>query len=295
MARNLDGFKNLLGFGAKIMDCGYLRRFKIDKTLNCNICQTTTSEVFRAKILGKYEAPYFQCPECGFLQLSNPHWLAESYGSAITALDIGLLKRNLELREVVCAIVRTYFNASAKFVDYGGGYGVLVRLLRDRGLDFYRQDIYAENLFAKSFDLADAGTTKFELLTAFEVFEHLEDPVLEVEKMLALSDNILFSTELQPIPHPTPETWWYVLPEIGQHISLFSKKSLEALAKRMGLHLSTNGKNLHLLSRKKIAMPLLFRALSYHQIAGLYNAVLPGRRSLLPKDFDFLKRKLQEF
>jgi len=263
-------------------------------TLNCNICQTPATEVFRAKILGKYEAPYFQCPQCGFLSLPDPHWLPESYASAITALDIGLLKRNLELREVVAAIVRSYFDPSGKFIDYGGGYGVLVRLLRDRGLDFYRQDIYAENLFAKSFDLADAGTTKFELLTAFEVFEHLENPLEQVEKMLQYSDNILFSTELQPSPTPTPETWWYILPEIGQHISLFSKKSLEVLAQRMGLHLSTNGKNLHLLSRKKIAVPLLFRALSYHQIAGVFNTVFSGRKSLLPQDFDFLKRQLNQ-
>ncbi len=262
--------------------------------LNCNLCNAAAREVFRAKILGKYEVPYTQCTQCGFLRAPEPFWLEESYTTAITALDIGMLKRNLELREVVAAIVRTYFDASAKFVDYGGGYGMLVRLMRDRGLDFFRQDIYAENLFAKNFDLADAGVEKFELLTAFEVFEHLEDPAAEVEKMLQLSDNILFSTELQPMASPTPETWWYILPEIGQHISFFSKESLHALAKRMGLHLSTNGKNLHLLSKRKIAVPLLFRALSYHQIAGIYNTVMPGRKSLLPKDFDFLKQKLTD-
>ena len=171
---------------------------------------------------------------------------------------------------------------------------MLVRLMRDRGLDFFRQDIYAENLFAKNFDLTDAGVEKFELLTAFEVFEHLEDPAAEVEKMLQLSDNILFSTELQPTASPTPETWWYILPEIGQHISFFSKESLQALAKRMGLHVSTNGKNLHLLSKRKIAVPLVFRALSYHQIAGIYNTVMPGSKSLLPKDFDYLKQKLTD-
>lgn len=203
-----------------------------------------------------------------------------------------MLKRNLELREVVTALVRAYCNPSAKFVDYGGGYGLLVRLLRDRGLDFYRQDIYAENLFAKNFDFHDAGVEKFELLTAFEVFEHLENPAAEVEKMLALSDNILFSTELQPIANPRPDTWWYILPEIGQHISFFSKDSLAALAQCMGLHLNTNGKNLHLLSRRKMPAPLLFRALSYHQIAGVFNRVLPGRKSLLPQDFDFLKQQL---
>lgn len=260
--------------------------------MNCNICHAPAREVYRAKILNKYEAPYFQCSACGFISLPDPHWLAESYASAITALDIGLLKRNLELREVVSALIRTYFDPAGKFLDYGGGYGVLVRLLRDRGFDFFRQDVYAENLFAKSFDLENAGTTRFELLTAFEVFEHLQNPAEELEKMLQYSDNILFSTELQPMPNPTPETWWYMVPEVGQHISLFSKASLLALAKRMGLHLLSNGKNLHLLSKQKKQFPLIFKALSYHQIAGIWNGVLPGRSSLLPSDFNRLREGL---
>lgn len=284
--------KNLKAFREKKELLQLPSPFKIVIILNCSICQSPSQEVFKAKILGKYDTPYFQCTSCGFLSPQNPFWLPESYASAITALDIGMLKRNLELREVVTAMLRTYFDPSAKFVDYGGGYGVLVRLMRDRGFDFYRQDIYAENLFAKNFDLADARCEKFELLTAFEVFEHLENPSEAVDEMLKLSDNILFSTELQPIPNPTPNTWWYILPEIGQHISLFSRGALEALAKQKGLSLSTNGKNLHLLSRHKISLPLLFKGLSYHQIAGLYNAILPGRKSLLPKDFDFLRQKL---
>lgn len=259
--------------------------------MNCKICQTPSVQAFEAKVLYKYDTAYFRCPSCGFLQPDTPHWLQEAYGSAITSLDLGLLKRNLELREVVTAIARTYFDASAKMLDYGGGYGVLVRLLRDRGFDFYRQDMYADNLFAKHFDLEDAGVQKFELLTAFEVFEHLEDPAAELEKMLRYSDSILFSTELQPHDNPTPASWWYILPEIGQHISLFSRKSLQVLADRFQLKYYTNGKNLHLLTRKNLALPLLFKALSYHQISGLYNLLLPGRKSLLQTDFEMIRTK----
>jgi hypothetical protein len=257
----------------------------------CKICQTTAVKAFDAKVLYQYDAAYFRCPACGFLQPETPHWLSEAYGSAITSLDLGLLKRNLELREVVAAVARTYFNADAPMLDYGGGYGVLVRLMRDKGFHFYRQDIYADNLFAKYFDLADAGVQRFELLTAFEVFEHLEDPRAELEKMLAYSDNILFSTELQPHENPTPASWWYILPEIGQHISLFSRQSLVVLAATFKLRYYTNGKNLHLFTRKKIALPLLFKALSYHQISGLYNTVLPSRKTLLHADFELIREK----
>lgn len=261
--------------------------------MDCKICAAPTRPAFHARVLGKYDTAYHQCSACGFLAPEAPEkWLAEAYGTAITSLDLGLLKRNLELREVVAAVVRAFFRADGKFVDYGGGYGTLVRLLRDRGFDFYRQDKYADNLFAANFEWTDAGTECFEMLTAFEVFEHLEDPAGELQKMLEMSENILFSTELQPHAAPTPETWWYVLPEIGQHIALFSRRSLEVLAEKNGLHLCTNGKNLHLLTRQKIAAPLLFRALSYHQIASLANAALPSRTSLLATDFQGLRAKL---
>ncbi len=261
--------------------------------MRCKICQTPAHPAFRAQVLGQYDVQYFACPNCQFLAPEDCHrWLPEAYSSAITSLDLGLLKRNLELREVVEAVARTHFNPNGKFVDYGGGYGVLVRLLRDRGLDFYRQDIYAENLFAKNFDLADADTERFELLTAFEVFEHLEDPAAELEKMLSLSENILFSTELQPHAHPNPQSWWYVLPEIGQHVALYSRRSLAELASHMGLNFYTNGKNLHLFSRKPITFPLLFKALSFHQISRVFNVCLPSRTSLLGTDFERLRTQI---
>jgi hypothetical protein len=50
-----------------------------------------------------------------------------------------------------------------------GGYGMFVRLMRDGGFDFHREDPLCDNLFAQGFDRQDDGT--FELVTAFEVFE----------------------------------------------------------------------------------------------------------------------------
>jgi len=38
---------------------------------------------------------------------------------------------------------------------------VYVRLMRDEGYNFYRQDVYCENIFAKSFDVEDLKEKKF--------------------------------------------------------------------------------------------------------------------------------------
>ena len=101
--------------------------------------------------------------------------------------------RNEYLVPIVSTIIELFYQRATKFIDYGGGYGLFVRMMRDRGFDFYRQDIYCENLFAKHFDLSDLpGTSKFDMLTAFEVFEHLQDPISEIGKMLSYFDTILF-------------------------------------------------------------------------------------------------------
>ncbi|PKP59337.1 MAG: class I SAM-dependent methyltransferase [Candidatus Altiarchaeales archaeon HGW-Altiarchaeales-1] len=193
--------------------------------MTCKICNSDTNEVFEAKILNSYNVKYYKCKHCGFIQTEKPYWLNEAYSSAISSLDVGLVSRNLSFVPITASIIEKYFKVNGKFLDYGGGTGLFVRLMRDKGFDFYRQDIYCENLFAQNFDINDLDDKKikFELLTAFEVFEHLKDPLIEIEKMFKLSDSILFSTELQPLENVTPDNWWYFVPETGQHISFYSK------------------------------------------------------------------------
>jgi hypothetical protein len=114
--------------------------------------------------------------------------------------------------------------------------------MRDKGYDFFRQDKFCPNLFAVNYDLTDLPpSTRFELVTAFEVFEHLADPRQEAQRMLELSDSVFLTTEIVPAtPIARPEDWWYFAPETGQHISFFSVKALEILAGQVGCHLWTN-------------------------------------------------------
>lgn len=260
------------------------------KMMHCKICGNPSNKIFTAPVLDKYPVDYHQCNVCKFIQPDDPFWLNEAYSSAITSLDIGLVTRNQELKNVVHNVVYFLFNKKGKFIDYGGGYGLLVRMLRDRNLDFYRQDKYCENLFAKYFDETDAGTNSFELLTSFEVFEHLEDPIAELEKMFSYAPSVLFSTVLQPESTViTPSSWWYVMPEIGQHISLFSEQSLKKLAEKYNKRIYSN-KNIHLITDKKINK-LIFWACTKPIISGFVNFFIP-KRSLLMKDFNYLKAKL---
>jgi len=218
--------------------------------MKCKICDGAVRQLFSKKVLHKYDVAYFQCSACHFIQTEKPYWLGEAYESAIARIDVGLVWRSERLTPIVTTLIRTFFpERGARFLDYGGGYGLFVRMMRDRGFDFHRQDAHCENIFADQFDLTDlpAGS-KFDMVTAIEVFEHLQDPVAELEQMLQLSDTILFTTELQPDDAAALGDWHYFVPETGQHISLYHRASLAELARRSGLHLYSH-KDIHLLSR----------------------------------------------
>jgi hypothetical protein len=220
------------------------------------------------------------------MQTEEPYWLKESYASAINEIDLGPINRAISSSKLIEGIVLSSFDKNAKFVDYGAGYGVLVRLMRDRGFDFYWQDRYCENLFAKHFR-AELGS-KFELLTAFEVFEHLVDPLAEIQTILDYSSNLLLSTLLVPNGVRTVTDWWYFGPEHGQHVSFYTVPALQNIAKRFGLHLCTNSMDLHLLSRKPISKRIFHffaRETRWSTIARTVMRRGMRKQSLLMDDF----------
>ncbi len=67
-------------------------------------------------------------------------------------------------------------------MDWAGGHGLFVRLMRDQGFDFHWQDDYAENILAKPHIFARTQVP-VSAVTAFEVFEHVADPLSFVENI----------------------------------------------------------------------------------------------------------------
>lgn len=217
--------------------------------MKCKICGKETRNIFRAKILNKFYINYYHCETCGFLQTEEPFWLEEAYAEPINATDTGYVSRNINLSKKMTILLFLFFDKNGKFLDYAGGYGMFVRLMRDAGFDFYWYDKYTPNLFAKGFEAAD--TEEYEAVTAFECFEHFVNPVVEIENILSFSGNIIISTELLPEPVPEPEAWWYYGLDHGQHISFYSYRTFRYIANNYGLNYVNHG-NLHLLTRKKI-------------------------------------------
>jgi len=261
------------------------------KMMKCKICGRDSKKIFNTKILNKYNINYFYCKECGFIQTQEPYWLDKAYEESINITDTGIMQRNLYLSKITSILLFFVFDKNAKFLDYAGGYGIFTRLMRDIGFDFYWYDKYSENLLARGFEYKK--TDKIELITSFEAFEHFVNPSEEIEKMLGISKNIFFSTELYEYNPPKPDEWWYYGLEHGQHISFYSIKTLNYIANKYKLNLYTNGRNLHLLTEKKINNVFFKILLKVHRF-GLANIVSLMMKSKTIEDWELLKNLLME-
>ena len=132
---------------------------------------------------------------------------------------------------------------AARHIDYGGGDGMLANILRERGWNSSSYDPFLER------DRAHESRGRFDLITAFEVFEHVPDIdalIRDLDRLRTPTGIVLFSTLVSDGEvHPNrPIKWWYAAPRNG-HISLYSRKSLGLLASRMSLNFASFSDNFH--------------------------------------------------
>ncbi|MES9843705.1 MAG: class I SAM-dependent methyltransferase [Candidatus Sedimenticola sp. PURPLELP] len=217
----------------------------------CTLCGGSRDEVFSETVLDKYRVKYYLCSNCGVLQTEEPYWLDEAYSSAVVEADTGLLQRNIRISFSLQNLLLLIFGREGKYLDTAGGYGVLTRLMRDCGFDYYWHDDYCENVHARGFE-SEGQKPPYSAITAFEVLEHVYDPVNYIRDSLDSADCRTFIFTTQTFSgEPPARDWWYYTFSTGQHISILQNKTLDYIAKELGLHLHSY-KNWHMLTDKKV-------------------------------------------
>ena len=225
--------------------------------MNCRVCRGAVEHLGQDVVLGRHDAEYVRCKDCGSVAVVDPTWLDEAYMDAIASTDVGLVSRCVSTATCVAVLARTA-RLNGPVLDYGAGEGLMVRLLRNRGLDFRWFDPMAHNRYAVGLE-AEPGQ-HCSMITAVEVVEHLLDPVQTLRELAEAGDVLFLSTYLVPEPAPPPGTWWYYSPETGQHITFLSERGLRRVAEELGLHLASRG-NLHVLSRRRLPLRSQFLSL----------------------------------
>ncbi len=199
---------------------------------------------------------YIQCTQCEFLwspsfkNFRPPDYERLIYNAHYVLADPPYLsERPMKNAKMVLGLLDE-LSAPLNILDYGGGSGVFRQVLVENHQPYVQTyDTYHQN--------NTLPTRKFDLITLFEVIEHIYEQhalIQTLTDLLSDSGVILFSTLLHPTP--LPPRWWYIQPRNG-HISLHSEKSIAELFSKFGLDVRFLCADLHLAYRKKTAGPFV--------------------------------------
>ena len=207
--------------------------------------------VFSEILLRKWKVTYYYCQACGILKTEEPYWLDEAYQEAISDTDTGLVARNIHHSNNLEVILACLSLENGKFLDVAGGYGLLARLMRDKGFDCYTTDKYCQNVFAKTFE--PGNDFKADALFAFDVLEHLEDPLQFLSAVFNWyrCKTIIFSTLTFEDTIPSKD-WWYYSFDSGQHITFYQPRTLSLLAEHFACEYYRISPNLHIITDLEI-------------------------------------------
>lgn len=194
---------------------------------------------------------YYQCEECKFLfTRAFDEWDMQTFSEHIYNENYALFDTDyLEIRPRNYArdlgILLSNHTQQLRGLDYGGGNGLMARLMQEQGFNYTSWD-------PMSSSEARPDSKKFNFVSAIEVAEHVPEPSSffnALDDFLAPDGVCIFTTvTTDTVVGQRLMDWWYVGPLNG-HISIFSKASIAHLANQRGLEVR-HAKWLHILYRE---------------------------------------------
>ena len=179
----------------------------------------------------RYDVDFLKCGRCGSLQTEPPYWLEESYAEGLPGEDLDMVSRCQRAQVTVFFLTRLLgLKAPVRVLDYGGGNGLLVRMLRDIGIHATLKDKYIDNEYAAGFEHEEQGGC--DLVTIFEVFEHLPFPAEDLRDVFAHDPQFVYGTT--SIYRGQGVEWPYLCPRSGGHVFFYTAEGMRLLGEKFG-------------------------------------------------------------
>ena len=209
----------------------------MDKQYNCRICEAELIPSWKTQIRDRFKTRYYRCPTCGSLQLHGLEWLRDAYwGDTSIRHDEGRFRRNKIVYNFLDHIMHTSFKGiDIRLLDYGSGEEAILSSIVQKHNDRVETHNY-DPYFNK---MSSIPNGRFNIIMCIEVMEHLKnvDAFFEhIRSKIHRNGIVVCSTNLFMPSGPKAHTksWSYLTPEIGQHITFWSKKSLRYMRKVIG-------------------------------------------------------------
>jgi SAM-dependent methyltransferase len=199
-------------------------------------------EEVRGKFLPLAGIPiyYSLCAQCGFCFAPEfSRWTLEDFESRIyndSYVQVDPDYLDVRPRANAQGLVGMFGDRGQEIrhLDYGGGNGLLSDALRKAGWQSASYDPFVDR------ETDPGALGEFDLITAYEVFEHVPDVrqlASNLSSLLAADGVVLFSTLVSDgnLGPRQRLAWWYASPRNG-HISLFSRQSLSVLGATEGFN-----------------------------------------------------------
>lgn len=191
--------------------------------------------------LGRFDL--HACPSCGFATFADfRDWSRADFQNNIYNDDYHLCDEPFEdARPRALSSWIAPLMGEGSLLDFGGGKGELVQMLRQKGKNAISYDPYYGN--------SKWPDERYDLVSAFEVVEHVSDQArlfATLSDLLKCGGLIVFSTLLRPAC--LAEDWWYASPRNG-HVCFHSEKSLELLGHNTSLFIRSLSREMHVAAR----------------------------------------------
>lgn len=247
-----------------------IQPLNMNNTFECRLCKSETTHIFFNTVLMKYKVDYRKCQNCDSLQTDPPFWLEEAYKeNNLSNLDTGAVQRCINNLSV-CLFISKFLKLK-NAIDYGGGDGLLCRMLRDYEINCYLKDKYSIPTYAQGF--TRPNFTRPDLVLGFELVEHFPNPALDL-CLLFESDPkaLILSTAIYKNQN---QDWWYLSPESGQHVFFYSKKSMRLIANKFKYNLMIGGGFIIFTKKTTALQNIIIRIIISSRMRKLLKLIIP--------------------